>query len=197
MRMLQVQSHRVPGASCSAEHPPWRRASLAMLGGPAHPQPVPLVPLLPSYSTAGLSAAPSQATPAWVLLISFFYKSHSLIMANNESIFPDLCSFYPNCVLTSICIFDPSHDGKKDSVLFRQNEKKVRFETTLRWRLSCWQLGNLLTAVSLFSAPVLWWTLAASQAAAVKGGSERASCLCRLIATRKNSYDARLYAVWG
>lgn len=112
-RMLQVQSRRVPGASCSAEHPSWGRASLAMLGGPGYPQPVPLAPVLPSYSTAGLSTAASQATPSWVLLISFFYKSHSLIMVNNESIFLDLCSFYPNCILTSICIFDPSDDGKK------------------------------------------------------------------------------------
>lgn len=112
-RMLQVHSHRVPGASCSAEHPLRRRASLAMLGGPGYPQPVPLAPVLPYYGTAGLSAAASQATPSWVLLISFFYKSHSLIMVNNESIFPDLCSFYPNCILTSMCIFDPSHDGKK------------------------------------------------------------------------------------
>lgn len=89
------------------------RASLVTLGGRGYPQPVPHAPVLPSYSTAGLSAAASQATPSWVLLISFFYKSHSLIMVNNESLFPDLCSFYPNCILTSICIFDPSHDGKK------------------------------------------------------------------------------------
>jgi len=97
------------------------RASLVTFDGPGCPQPLPLAPVLPSHHTAGLAAAASQATPSPVLLISFFHKSHSLIMVNNESIFPDLCSFYPNCILTSTCIFDPSHDGEKDSVLLRQN----------------------------------------------------------------------------
>lgn len=60
----------IPPGSCAAEHPPWRRASLAVLAGPGYPQPVPLVPDLPSYSTAGPLAAASQATPPRVLLIS-------------------------------------------------------------------------------------------------------------------------------
>lgn len=173
------------------------RASLVTLGGRGYPQPVPHAPVLPSYSTAGLSAAASQATPSWVLLISFFYKSHSLIMVNNESLFPDLCSFYPNCILTSICIFDPSHDGKKTLSCSDRIKKKVRFKSISRWSLSCRPLGNLPITVSLFSAPPLGWTLTASQAVAIKRGSEEASCLCCLIATRQNSYDARFYDIWG
>lgn len=153
---------------------------------PGCPQPVPPATVLPPCRPAGLPAAASQATPSWVLLISFFYKSHSLIMVNNESIFPDLCPFYPNCILTSMCIFDPSHDGKKTL----SYSDRIKRKSVLRmYPDEGFPVGSLLICwlLSLFSIPVLWWTLTASRAVVLKRSTEGASCHCRLIATWENS----------